>query len=260
MVGAACAYYCAAAGLRVGVVERGAVASGTTSAGEGNILVSDKEPGPELDLALLSVRLWAELGERLGATGSSCRPRAGWWSPGAAEAAAGLAALVARQRACGVDVTDVDAAELAELEPHLTRDVAGGAYYPQDMQVQPMLAAAELLRLPASSARPSTPERPWSGFRRDGGRRGHRCADERGGAVRALGGQRGRHLGRRGRRAGRRAGAGAAAARVHPRDRAAAAGGPAQGLLRRLRGQRGERRRRAGDLGGRRGHPAPAPS
>ena len=67
MVGAACAYYCAAAGLRVGVVERGAVASGTTSAGEGNILVSDKEPGPELDLALLSVRLWADLGARLGA-------------------------------------------------------------------------------------------------------------------------------------------------------------------------------------------------
>lgn len=67
MVGAACAYYCASAGLRVGVLERGAVASGTTSGGEGNILVSDKEPGPELDLAMLSVRLWSSLGERLGA-------------------------------------------------------------------------------------------------------------------------------------------------------------------------------------------------
>ena len=34
---------------------------GTTGAGEGNLLVSDKEPGPELDLALLSNRLWREL-------------------------------------------------------------------------------------------------------------------------------------------------------------------------------------------------------
>jgi D-hydroxyproline dehydrogenase subunit beta len=61
MVGAACAYFCARAGLSVTVVERGSVAAGTTGAGEGNILVSDKEPGPELDLALLSVRLWRDL-------------------------------------------------------------------------------------------------------------------------------------------------------------------------------------------------------
>lgn len=48
VVGAACALECAAAGLSATVVDRGAVASGTTGAGEGNLLVSDKEPGPEL--------------------------------------------------------------------------------------------------------------------------------------------------------------------------------------------------------------------
>jgi glycine/D-amino acid oxidase-like deaminating enzyme len=46
IVGAACAYELARAGLAVTVVDRGAVASGTTGAGEGNILVSDKAPGP----------------------------------------------------------------------------------------------------------------------------------------------------------------------------------------------------------------------
>lgn len=146
MVGAACAYYCAAAGLRVGVVERGAVASGTTSAGEGNILVSDKEPGPELDLALLSARLWAELGERLGAGRFELHAKGGVVVARSPEAAAGLAVLAERQRAGGVVAVDVGPAELATLEPRLTRDVVGGAYYPQDMQVQPMLAAAELLR------------------------------------------------------------------------------------------------------------------
>jgi glycine/D-amino acid oxidase-like deaminating enzyme len=146
MVGSACAYHCAEAGLRVAVVDRGPVAGGTTSAGEGNILVSDKEPGAELELALLSVRLWAALGERIGAARLELEPKGGVVVAQTAEAAAGLAGLVAGQRAHGVEVADVGAAELAELEPNLTPEVCAGAYYPQDMQVQPMLAAAELLR------------------------------------------------------------------------------------------------------------------
>ena len=146
MVGSACAYHCAEAGLRVAVVDRGPVAGGTTSAGEGNILVSDKEPGAELEMALLSVRLWAALGERIGAGRLELEHKGGVVVGQTAEAAAGLAGLVGAQRAHGVEVADVGAAELAELEPNLTREVCAGAYYPQDMQVQPMLAAAELLR------------------------------------------------------------------------------------------------------------------
>jgi glycine/D-amino acid oxidase-like deaminating enzyme len=146
MVGSACAYYCAEAGLSVAVVDRGPVAGGTTSAGEGNILVSDKEPGAELELALLSVRLWAELGERIGAGSVELDPKGGVVVARSAEAAGGLAALATAQREHGVEVTDVGPAELAELEPNLTTQVCAGAYYPQDMQVQPMLAAATLLR------------------------------------------------------------------------------------------------------------------
>ncbi len=155
MVGAACAYYCAAAGLRVGVVERGAVASGTTSSGEGNILVSDKEPGPELDLALLSVRLWSELGERLGER-IELHAKGGVVVARSEPALAALSDLLDRQRACGIDVTGVGPSELAELEPWLTRDVAGGAYYSQDQQVQPMLAAAELLRASGATVHTGT--------------------------------------------------------------------------------------------------------
>jgi glycine/D-amino acid oxidase-like deaminating enzyme len=155
MVGAACAYYCAAAGLDVGVVERGAVAGGTTSAGEGNILVSDKEPGPELALALLSVRLWRELGERFGdrfelqAKGGVVVARSG-------AAGDALRELRELQQAAGVDARAVSPDELAELEPYLTTDVVGGALYPEDMQVQPMLAAAELLRAAGAVVRTGT--------------------------------------------------------------------------------------------------------
>jgi D-hydroxyproline dehydrogenase subunit beta len=164
MVGAACAYQCAAAGLRVEVVERGAVASGTTSAGEGNILVSDKEPGPELDLALLSGRLWAGLGERLGGDRFDLQAKGGVVVARDGAALRGLADLAMRQRACGVDVTEVGPDGLADLEPYLTRDVAGGAHYPQDLQVQPMLAAAELLRHAGATVHAGT---EVVGFRRD---------------------------------------------------------------------------------------------
>ncbi|MFB7916397.1 FAD-dependent oxidoreductase [Streptomyces sp. NPDC056061] len=59
-IGAACAYYASRSGLSVAVVDRRPVASGTTGAGEGNLPVSDKVSGPELELALYSARLWQE--------------------------------------------------------------------------------------------------------------------------------------------------------------------------------------------------------
>ncbi|MEV7179270.1 FAD-binding oxidoreductase [Kitasatospora sp. NPDC093679] len=145
VVGAACAYYAARAGLRVAVVDRGPVAGGTTGAGEGNLLVSDKEPGPELDLALLSTGLWRELAEELGPA-VEYEPKGGLV---VAAVPAGLDALrgfAARQRAVGVQAEEIPADELPALEPHLAPGLAGGVHYPQDAQVQPALAAAHLLR------------------------------------------------------------------------------------------------------------------
>jgi glycine/D-amino acid oxidase-like deaminating enzyme len=152
MVGAACALYAARAGLGVVVVDRGPVGGGTTGAGEGNILVSDKEPGPELELALLSHRLWAELAAEpdLGKT-FEYEAKGGLV---VASATAGLTALerfAASQRAAGVEAVSVPADRLPDLEPHLAPGLAGGVHYPQDAQVMPTLAAARLLR--ASGAR-----------------------------------------------------------------------------------------------------------
>ncbi|MFD4864137.1 NAD(P)/FAD-dependent oxidoreductase [Streptomyces sp. NPDC058412] len=144
VVGAACAYYAARAGLSVAVVDRGAVAGGTTGAGEGNLLVSDKEAGPELDLALLSTRLWTELAAVL--------PRAIEYEPKGGLVVAphdatvrALRSFAEGQRKAGVDAVEVPADALHELEPHLAPGLAGGFHYPQDAQVQPAQAAARLL-------------------------------------------------------------------------------------------------------------------
>ncbi|MCY0933986.1 NAD(P)/FAD-dependent oxidoreductase [Streptomyces sp. H34-S4] len=144
VVGAACAYYAAHAGLRVAVVDRGPVAGGTTGAGEGNLLVSDKEAGPELDLALLSARLWRELA--LGLPREIEYEAKGGLVVAADEATVkALRGFADGQRAAGVDAVEVGPGELRELEPHLAPDLAGGFHYPQDAQVQPAQAAARLL-------------------------------------------------------------------------------------------------------------------
>jgi glycine/D-amino acid oxidase-like deaminating enzyme len=146
IVGASCADTFTGVGLRVAVVERGGIASGTTSGGEGNILVSDKEPGPELELALLSARLWVDLADDLGAEALEYDPKGGVVVARTAMARTELGRLTATQRAHGVDVVDLAPADVVDREPNITRDITGGAHYPQDAQVQPMLATSALLR------------------------------------------------------------------------------------------------------------------
>ncbi|MBQ0878356.1 FAD-dependent oxidoreductase [Streptomyces enissocaesilis] len=143
VVGAACAFHAASAGLDVTVVDRGPVGAGTTSRGEGNVLLSDKEPGPELDLARLSRALWDEAGEELGADLFELEPKGGLVVARTDEGLAALGVFAARQARAGVRVEPVD--RVRELEPHLAPGLPGGVHYPQDAQVQPVRAAVALL-------------------------------------------------------------------------------------------------------------------
>lgn len=63
---AACEFHAASEGLDVAVLDRVPVGADTTSRGKGGILLSDKEPGPELELTRLSRDLWDEADEELG--------------------------------------------------------------------------------------------------------------------------------------------------------------------------------------------------
>lgn len=155
VVGAACAYYAAHSGLSVTVIDRGPVAGGTTGAGEGNLLVSDKEPGPELELALHSTRLWQELAQELPAH-IEYEAKGGLVVASDATAMAALREFAAHQAEAGVTAEEISADRLSDLEPHLAPGLGGGFHYPQDAQVQPALAAAHLLH--ASGARVRTGE------------------------------------------------------------------------------------------------------
>lgn len=151
VVGAACAEALSAYGLRVAVLDRAAPAAGTTASGEGNVLVSDKVPGPELDLAVAARRRWpellAELAEELGPELADAE----WDAKGGLvvatrpDAAQALTGFAATQRAAGIDARPLSATEAAALEPHLTPAVTAAVHYPQDAQLQPVLAATALL-------------------------------------------------------------------------------------------------------------------
>ncbi|MGH3739677.1 MAG: NAD(P)/FAD-dependent oxidoreductase, partial [Micromonosporaceae bacterium] len=172
VIGAACAEALGRHGLQVSVYDRGGPASATTASGEGNVLVSDKSPGPELTLARASRRRWPELlaelaeltdaaeltgtGAELTGTGDSGPSDSGpgdaeWEAKGglvvatAPESADALAEFAATQRAAGVDARTVSATEAAALEPHLTSELAYAVHYPEDGQLNPVAATTALL-------------------------------------------------------------------------------------------------------------------
>ena len=168
VVGASCAWHAVQAGLRVTVLDRGSVAGGTTGAGEGNILVSDKRPGPELDLTRLSIRLWQRIAAEVG--GFEYEPKGGVV---VAASEAGLAELLdtsREQSAAGVETVRIPPDGLVDYEPRLAPDLVGGAYYPEDAQVQPMLAAAQLLAAARSRGAQVRLGVEATGFLRDGDR------------------------------------------------------------------------------------------
>jgi len=145
VVGACCALALTNAGLKVLIIDRGPVASGTTGAGEGNILVSDKEPSAELTLAIRSRDLWFEIDTDIGG-GFELEAKGGVVVSRSAKGISDLKRLSALQKVNGVEVIELDGAGLRKIEPHLSESVDYGVLYPGDAQCQPMLAAAQIIR------------------------------------------------------------------------------------------------------------------
>ena len=151
IVGAACARELALAGFDVLVLDRGRPAGGTTSHGEGNLLVSDKGPGAELMLARLSARLWPQVLAEIAdddpraAAATEFDPKGGIVVATTVAGAGALLAFAEAQAAAGVRTERLDAADVAAAEPALTRQLTAAVRYSDDAQVQPAAAALALL-------------------------------------------------------------------------------------------------------------------
>jgi len=144
VVGASCAFFAARAGWDVTIVDPLPPGGGTTSRGEGNLLLSDKGAGPELALMQHSRRLWLEVAQELGRDSLELDEKGGLVVATTSAELEALHHFAQGQRRVGVDARPVDGDELWELEPHLARDLPGAVLYPDDLQVQPVLAACAL--------------------------------------------------------------------------------------------------------------------
>jgi glycine/D-amino acid oxidase-like deaminating enzyme len=143
IVGAATAWELHARGVDVALLDRGEVSGATTGLGEGNVLCSDKEAGPELDLTLAGLDVYDELEERFGDE-ARIRRKGALVVHRAQETWAREAVRVERLRAAGAHGYLVDVADVRAMEPQLTGDVAGASFFPADLQCAPRAIARAL--------------------------------------------------------------------------------------------------------------------
>lgn len=137
IVGAACADALARAGAEIVLIEQRQLASGASGACEGDVLLSDKEPGAELELGRLGQAIYDELEERL-ATDIHVERKGALVLHREGVDVAAVTAYVDRMRAAGVKAEVVNSKEVRHLEPALSSDVVVGAFFPDDLQVWPM--------------------------------------------------------------------------------------------------------------------------
>jgi len=143
IVGAATALELQARGVEVALLDRGEVSSGTTGLGEGNVLCSDKDAGPELGLTVAGLDIYDEIDERLGER-ARIRRKGALIVHRAAEGWAAEPQRLERLRAAGVEGRLVEAGELRAVEPELTGEVQGASFFPRDLQCDPRAIARAL--------------------------------------------------------------------------------------------------------------------
>ena len=134
IIGLTCAWEAARRGLRVMLVERDTPGRAASWAAAGLVAPQHNAagPGPFLDLLLRSRAMFPGFLEELGA------PEAGWRSDGClvvapdSEQAADLQAAVRWQRGAGLQAEWCDPGQVRALESAVEADIAGGALYPND--------------------------------------------------------------------------------------------------------------------------------
>ena len=144
IVGAACAYFLAARRASVLLIESNRIGREASGANAGGVRQQGRAL-PEIPLALRSLDLWCDLGDRLEA-------RLEYERCGdlrvveSADDAERLRAVAARERDAGLCLEWVEGSALRALEPKLAPRVLGGTYCPTGGQANPLLVTPALAR------------------------------------------------------------------------------------------------------------------
>ncbi|MFA4135692.1 MULTISPECIES: NAD(P)/FAD-dependent oxidoreductase [unclassified Brevibacillus] len=138
IIGAAIAYYAAKAGLDVVVLEKGELASGTSSRCDGNILAIDKDPGFDSQMSLKSQMLVDQLSRELDHTFEYRAPGSILVCESEAEMEAAHE-WVQRQKEAGLPFRMLDRADIRQESPYFADDLLGGLECATDSTVNPYM-------------------------------------------------------------------------------------------------------------------------
>jgi len=144
VVGTAIAYFLVKNNIDVILVEKGAIAAGTSGRGEGDVLVCDKTPGFDSRLTRLSQDLFPEMANELDYDIS-------WTQKGSLLAIENEEEMEVAKTFCaqlaaeGLPVRILDKYEVHEDEPYLAPDIVGGMETDCDGSLNPMALAYGLV-------------------------------------------------------------------------------------------------------------------
>ncbi|HMD19654.1 MAG TPA: FAD-dependent oxidoreductase [Alloacidobacterium sp.] len=143
IVGAACAWELAQAGMRTAIIEEGIVGGGATAAGMGHVVIMDDSPA-QFALTRYSQSLWTELAPQLPADAEYDRCGTLWIAADEDEMQE-VYRKCARFTSSGIGAEILDPQSLADAEPNLRRPLTGALRVPSDAVLHAPGAAAYLI-------------------------------------------------------------------------------------------------------------------
>ena len=145
IIGVSVAYYLAKRGVDVALVEKGDIASGTSSHCMAGLQLCTKTIGPKLDLAVESVKLHHGLEEELGAD-LEFKEEGGMIVAQTEDEVEFVASRVTQYERAGIEMEFLDAKECRTRQPVLTEHVTGSLYSPRDCEVNPLYLSLAFVR------------------------------------------------------------------------------------------------------------------
>lgn len=135
-IGTSVAYHLCKKGFSVALIDRGDIASGSSSHCDAVALISDKAPGLDTKMGDASIRHYRELAESFSYDFEYDRKGCLYVCETEEELAA-ASSYAKRQAADGYDMKIVDAKTMREMEPYLADNLLGGIWTPGDIAVCP---------------------------------------------------------------------------------------------------------------------------
>jgi len=136
VIGSSVAYHLVKKGLEVALIEKGGVASGTSSRCDAVALISDKKPGIDTKIGYASIRLFKQLAKEF-SVDFEFSSRGSLYVCETDQELEVARMYVSQQVNDGYDMRMVDRYELQEIEPYLADDLAGGIWTEVDSSMNP---------------------------------------------------------------------------------------------------------------------------